>query len=131
MDHIGNSINLQPAYVKMINTEIVANHNDQLQAGQVKWRTLGLDGKTIGRYHENPIMNSLIYDVEFPDGQIKEYAANVISENILSQVDSEGFSTDHFESIVDYRVNDFAVPKSEGFILSRNGQRKQRKTTKG
>ena len=36
-------------------------------------------------------MNSMIYDVEFPDGQIKEYAANVISENILEQMDQEGF----------------------------------------
>ena len=33
----------------------------------------------------------LVYDVEFPDGAVKYYAANVISENLLSQVDSSGF----------------------------------------
>ena len=26
----------------------------------------------------------MIYEVEFPDGQLKEYAANVIAENMLS-----------------------------------------------
>ena len=41
-------------------------------------------------YNENPLLNSIIYDVEFPDGQIKEYAANVIAQNMYSQVDSEG-----------------------------------------
>ena len=131
VDHVGNSINLQPAYDKMINLEIHANHDGQQQVGRVVGRTLGSDGRTVGRYHEKPIMNSMLYDVEFPDGQVKEYAANIISENILSQVDSEGFTTSHLESIVDYRVNDSAVPKSRGFITSGNGQRKRRKTTKG
>ena len=40
-------------------------------AGKVKGRTLGPDGKTADIYHEDPRPNSMIYDVEFPDGQIK------------------------------------------------------------
>ncbi len=36
-------------------------------------------------------MNSMIYDVEFPDGQIQEYAANIIAEIILSLVYDEGY----------------------------------------
>ena len=39
--------------------------------GKVKGRTLGPDGKTAGIYYEDPRPNSMIYDVEFPDGQIK------------------------------------------------------------
>jgi hypothetical protein len=46
-----------------------------------------------GSYDSNPYLNSMIYEVEFPDGQIKEYAANIIAENMLTQVDSDGHST--------------------------------------
>ena len=38
----------------------------------------------IGAYNENPLLNSIIYDVQFPDGEIKEYAANVITQNMYS-----------------------------------------------
>jgi hypothetical protein len=31
-----------------------------------------------------------IYDVMFPDGVVQQYAANIIAENIYSQVDSDG-----------------------------------------
>ena len=40
-------------------------------AGKVEGRRLGPDGKTAGIYHEYPRLNSMIYDVEFPNGQIK------------------------------------------------------------
>ena len=46
-----------------------------MQTGKVKRRAIGPDGKVIGLYDENPIMNFIIYEVEFPDGQVKEYAA--------------------------------------------------------
>ena len=38
----------------------------------------------MGSYQENPILNSIIYDVEFPDAEVKEYAANILAENLLS-----------------------------------------------
>ena len=40
-------------------------------AGKVKGRTLSPDGSTDGIYHEDPRLNSMIYDVEFPNGHIK------------------------------------------------------------
>ena len=55
--------------------------------GKVKGRTLGPDGKTAGIYHEDHRPNSMIYNVEFPDGQIKYYSANIIDENMLTQID--------------------------------------------
>ena len=33
-----------------------------------------------------------MYDVGFPDREVKEYSANLIAENLLSQVDDEGFT---------------------------------------
>ena len=40
--------------------------------------------------------------MEFPDGQVKEYAANAIAENMLTQVDSDGLRTTLMEAIVDH-----------------------------
>jgi hypothetical protein len=47
-------------------------------------------------------MNSIVYEIEFPDGQVKEYSANVIAENVLTQVVSDGFSTSLMDAIGDY-----------------------------
>ena len=38
--------------------------------------------------------------MEFPDGQVKEYAVNIIAESMLTQVDSDGMSTTLMEAIV-------------------------------
>ena len=43
-----------------------------------------------------------MYEVEFPDGKIKEFSANIIAENMLTQVDSDGFLTSLMNSIVDF-----------------------------
>ena len=37
------------------------------------------DGTTAGTYDPHPHLNTIIYDEEFDDGKIKEYAANVIA----------------------------------------------------
>ena len=36
----------------------------------------------------NPFLNSIMYEVEFKDGHVQEYRANIIAENMLSRVDS-------------------------------------------
>eukprot|EP00957_Ditylum_brightwellii_P062977 4779512-Ditylum_brightwellii.AAC.1 len=65
------------------------HHQDHITTGKVKRRVLGHDGRTAGSYHDHPMLNSTIYEVEFLDGEVKEHAANVIAENMLIQVDYE------------------------------------------
>ena len=115
----------------MINSKVQMQHNNMMQTGKVKRRTIGPDGKVTGLYDDNPINNSIIYEVEFPDGQVKEYAANIITDNIFSQVDEEGFSKSIFDSIVDYKKDDSAVSKADRYLVTRRGRRKLRQTTKG
>jgi hypothetical protein len=55
--------------------------------GKFIQRSIRSDARTVGAYDPDLILNSVMYDVEFPDGQVKEYAANVIAENMLSQID--------------------------------------------
>ena len=41
----------------------------------------------IGQHHKNPLLNTLMYDIEFPNGDVRKYAANIIAVNLLAQVD--------------------------------------------
>ena len=48
------------------------------------------DGKVKGTYNKNPINNTRVYNVMFPDGVFFQYAADIVAENMCSQVDSNG-----------------------------------------
>jgi hypothetical protein len=103
-----------------------------LQRGIVKQRSIDENGNNIiGRYDENPTKSSVIYDVEFPDGQVKEYAANIIAENMLSQVNPEGYSTTLFDGIIDFQKDSSAVPITERYLVTKRGTRRLRQTTVG
>ena len=42
-----------------------------------------------GTNDENLFLNTMIYEVGFPNTDFKEYAANRIAENMLTQVDPD------------------------------------------
>ena len=85
----------------------------------------------MGYYHKNPILNTLVYDVKFPDGELKEYSANVISENLLSQVDDEGFYLTVFDSILEYTKDDREIEKKDLCFKTRSGTKHMKNTTCG
>ena len=88
-------------------------------------------GKVIGSPDENPILNTLIYDVEFPDINIKKYSANVITENVLVNCDSEGYYSSMMACILDHKRVGSAFRMNEKYIKSQNGQMKLCQTTVG
>ena len=55
-----------------------------MELAKVIGRSICPDGTTAGTYDSHPRLNTIIYDGEFDDGEIKEYAANIIAENMLS-----------------------------------------------
>eukprot|EP00957_Ditylum_brightwellii_P143670 10945665-Ditylum_brightwellii.AAC.1 len=89
VDANGTLIDQQPAYDKIINVEVQLHCYDHITTGKVKRRVLWPNGKTVSSYHDNPMLNSAIYKVEFPDREDKEYATNVTAKNMLMQVDYE------------------------------------------
>lgn len=62
---------------------------------------------------------------------MKQYAANVIAENMYSQVDSEGHNQVLLDSIMDYTRSPAAVRKSDMYVYTKSGQRRLRQTTVG
>ena len=93
IDKNGKPINQQYLADLMINTEFLIPHEEIQQMAKFICRTIYINGNIIGAFDENTVLNSLVYDVEFPYGTVKHYAANVIAENVLGQVDSSVFYT--------------------------------------
>ena len=73
-----------------LTAQVVLPHGGEALMAQVKARVRDKDGKPVGLHNPNPILDTRLYEVEFPDGSTEAFAANVIAENLYSQVDSQG-----------------------------------------
>ena len=102
-----------------------------MRNAKVIGRAKDSDGAIIGSYDDNPFLNTLVYNVQFPDGEVKEYAANVIAENMYSQVDTDGYRYQLLDSIVDHRKNGRALDQEDMYITTKKGHRRMRETTAG
>ena len=68
-------------------------------------------------------------DVEFLDGAVKQYSANVIAMNILSQFDCDSHNLRTLYGIVDYKRDNYALFKANAFITTSRVVRKLRQMT--
>ena len=84
----------------------------------------------IGRAHANPIIDTRLYQVEFGDGSVKEYAANIIAENLYSQVDGKGCFVVNLDGIVDHKMTKDAITEEDSTFVYK-GKTYPRRTTKG
>jgi hypothetical protein len=77
------------------------------------------------------LLDSRQCEVEFPDGSSEAYTANLIAENLLSQVDAEGGSCSILSEIVDHRKNGKALSKDDASKMTKSGRAQLRHTTQG
>ena len=132
VDVTGKQLNQNPAYDRNINSDMALQIDSEMKKGKVVRRAMGPDGKVTGTYNDNPILNTVLYNVEFPDRQVREYAANVVVENMLTQVDSNGFTLTMMKGIIDFKMDPaVAIPKDEKYLIMKSGQQQLRKTTSG
>ena len=69
VDANGRLLNQQPAYDKLIHSEVQLQLGEHMATGKVTRRALGPDGKVTGAYDDDPFLNSIVYEVEFPEGK--------------------------------------------------------------
>ena len=119
------------SYDTLLNAELMLPHGDQMIRGRVAKRAKDDEGRPIGRRHDNPLLDTREYEVELPDGSTGQYTANVIAENIFSQVDEEGRQYVLLSEIVDHKKDATAITKDEGYTISHNGRRVPKITTRG
>jgi hypothetical protein len=74
-----------------LNMELaIPRDSDGPEYARVTKRLKDKDGKPIGMANNNPILDTRLYEVEYPDGYKASLAANAIAENMWAQVDDEG-----------------------------------------
>ena len=69
----------------------------------------------VGRGNANPLLDTRLYHVEFPDGGIGEFTTNVIPESLYSNIDEEGYDLGLLDGIISHRKLENAVPKEKGW----------------
>ena len=119
------------SYDEYLTAQVLLPQGGEAKKATVVGRKRDQDGRPIGKRHANPLLDTRLYDVEFPDGSTEAIAANLIAENMLSQVDDEGRSYSVLSEIVDHRTNGHALSKDDGFVVDRQGKRHPRTTTRG
>ena len=111
--------------------ELPGDDGESTVLARVKDRKRDHDGKLIGRPHSNPILNTSIYNVETPDGNIMEYSANIIAENLYNQVDDDGYNYNLLYEIIGHRRTEDAIPIEKGYYETRTGIKRRVITTRG
>ena len=101
-----------------------------MRSGSFKRRARDAEGELFGTRNSNPILDTRLYEVDFPDGNDAEFTANVISENMFSQCDCAGNQYRLMSGIVDHKSNEKAVSKSDRYVVIR-GRQFPRNTTVG
>ena len=82
--------------------------------GIVKRRKRDHEGNPIGTMNSNPILDSRVYELEFPDRRVEEYSVNSIIENLVEQVDDNGWDQGILQEIIGMRSNpEIAIQKGE------------------
>ena len=109
------------SYDNLISAEVRLQRNDKIETGVVIERKRDSSGNFIGNSNANPILDTRVYTVQFPDGSFSDYAANIIAENIFSQVDFEGNQYQLIDEIVDHRISDKNINSDTKFkVLWKN-----------
>ena len=131
VDATSQAIFENPFTEMMIHVEVLLNHGYNVQSSKVQWRTKDNDKNIFGTFDSNQNLNTFIYNVELPDGAVKQCYANVIAENMYSQVDYGGHTDRILDFIFDYSKDDTSVPISEKYVTTRSGTRRLHHTTEG
>ena len=131
VDATGQAVFEQPFTDLLLHAEVLLPQGENLVSGKVVGRSKSADGDIIGNYDNNPLLNTLSYDVEFQDGTVREYGANIIAENIYLQVDENGYGHNVLDSILDHRKGDDAIDVREKYVTTKSGQKRLRKSTVG
>ena len=113
-----------------IGAEVNLIHQGQTLAGKAWKRAQNADGELTGTKNDNPLLDTRVCEVEFPDGNVAEYSANVIAENMFAMCDPDGNQHLLMDTIIDHKTDDTAVKFADHFIV-KNGRQHYQKTTQG
>ena len=77
------------------------------------------------------MLNSMVYDADLPYVTIRQYGINVISENMLTQVDEYGYTLTLMEGIIDYKKDKTDLYKEDMYVVTKCGNKLPKKKIVG
>ena len=89
------------------------------------------NGKVTDQYNNDPLLNSSIYDVEFSDGTVKEYCANVIAQSLYTIIEDNNTESRSLEAILDHGNSINSKSETRNYIITKSEQKRERKSTTG
>jgi len=118
---------------KLLAAEVILPKGDYQFVGKVIGRKRDANGNPVGRANSNPILDTRVSEVEFPDGSVKDYAANILAEALYAQVDVDGNRFLLLKEIIDHKTDATALSKLDAIVVNVNGSRNpaHKFTTKG
>ena len=111
-----------------LKAEVFMPHNDHVEIGTVIGWKKTPGGRYVGKRNPNPILDSRMYIVEFPDGDQQELTYNNIVQHLYSQVDAEGNQYFLYKDIINHRKTRSAVEKKDQYKKTGNNISKKRTT---
>ena len=94
---------------------------DEMAMGRVTKRACDSDGNLLGTAHENPILDTRQYIVQFNDGDEAELAANVIPTNMYAQCYPEGNQYVLLHPLIDFRRSTAALCYDDQKVTDNGG----------
>ena len=88
---------------KLTGMEVYLSHGDRTEIAKVLGRKRNAEGNFVGHKHSNPILDSRVFVVEFPDGEQKDIGYNILAEHLHSQMDDDGNVYKLFRGIIGHR----------------------------
>ena len=80
LDHVNNKPMFEHSLLEiLINAEVLFLQGMELYQATVKIRYTNEHGEVGDNWHDNVLLNSIICDLEFLDGTVREYVTNIIA----------------------------------------------------
>ena len=99
--------------------------------GRVKKRVRNDAGQAVDIVNKNLFLDKSKYEVDYLDGYIEKMTTDKISENILSQIDSQGNQLLLLKNIGNHRKYAYAINRAEQFMTIKSGNVQEKKTMRG
>ena len=116
---------------KYINAQVKLPRGGASEKATIIRRGRDADGIPMGTANSNPILDTREYVARFDDGAEQAYAANLIAENLYSQIDREGHHFAVMQEIIDHEVGDTVLSKDDSMYKDKHGRMQPKRTTKG
>ena len=86
-------------------------------------KSIDSQGETVGEHH--PLISTLSYDIQFDDGEIQQVGANIIAQNLYSQIDGFRNAFMMLKGILDHDVNGTQIKNDDSFVTTPSGAKRR------